>query len=156
VNFVETREQQDVPTQDQVTDCKFTLWPLLRERVLKGSGFLKDSFVLQVFLEYIPFRIGIAGSAASRVLQKFLELYFAWYFSEVTAPSYDVTTVESLKILVRSYLSHLRQHNPNSPQKTSCADEAEEPTVKVNADTCVPRCCSLPAPRGIYRSASTK
>jgi hypothetical protein len=86
-------------------------------------------------LEYIPSRIGIAGSAASHVLQKFLEKYFEWYFSEVRASSYDMTTVEALKILVRSYLSHLQQHNPNAPQnKKYQSVEAEEPRWKVNTN----------------------
>jgi hypothetical protein len=126
----------------------FTLWSLLRECTLKKSGFLKDSYILQVFLEYIPFRIGITGSAASRVLQTFLELYFVWYFSVVMSSSYDMTTVEALKILVRSYLSHLQQHKPNAPQMTFCTDEAEEPARKVNTDMCLSD-VSLLVPRGI-------
>jgi hypothetical protein len=100
--------------------------------VIKILNFFKDSYVYQVFLEYIPSRIGIAGSAASRVLQKFLEMYFVWYFSDVTALSYDITTVEALKILVRSYLSHLQQHNPNAPQnKKYQTVKADEPKRKV-------------------------
>jgi hypothetical protein len=46
-----------------------------------------------------------------------------------------MTTVEALKILVRSYLCHLQQHNPNAPQnKKNKSVEAEEPKRKVNAN----------------------
>ncbi|XP_021913117.1 Hermansky-Pudlak syndrome 3 protein isoform X3 [Zootermopsis nevadensis] len=94
--------------------------------------------ILQVFLEYIPSRIGIAGSAASDVLQKFLEKYFAWYFGDVTAQnlaSCDAPTAEALKILVRSYLSDLRWHDAKtSGKKKLRSGEPEEPRRKLNPD----------------------
>jgi hypothetical protein len=47
-----------------------------------------------------------------------------------------MTTVEALKILVRSYLSHLQQHNPNAPQnKKYQTVKAEEPKRKVTLTT---------------------
>jgi hypothetical protein len=97
-----------------------------------------DYSLSQVFLEYIPSRIGIAGSAASDVLQKFLEKYFAWYFSDITEESplsYDMTTIEALKILVRSYLSDLQRHNLNtSGKKKSQNSECEDSRRKINTN----------------------
>ena len=85
-------------------------------------------------MEYIPSRIGIAGSAASCVLQMFLEKYFIWYFDEIPAQespaSYDMPTVEALKILVRSYLSDLQRFNSASQNKTTHIISAEEPQKK--------------------------
>jgi hypothetical protein len=99
---------------------------------------LKDYFASQVFLEYIPSQIGIAGSAASDVLQKFLEKYFAWYFSHIATQSlasYDLATLEALKILVRSYLSDLQRHNINkSGKKKLQSCEPEEPKRKLNTN----------------------
>jgi hypothetical protein len=94
------------------------------------ASLLKNYFACQVFLEYIPSQIGIAGSAASDVLQKFLEKYFAWYFSRITAESsasYDLATSEALKILVRSYLSDLQRRNLNVSGKKMQNNEPEEP-----------------------------
>ncbi|XP_069678464.1 BLOC-2 complex member HPS3 isoform X2 [Periplaneta americana] len=92
------------------------------------SQYATLQLILQVFLEYIPSRIGIAGSAASHVLQRFLEKYFAWYFNELTPQdspaSYDMATVEALKILVRSYLSDLQRFNLNSSAKIIDSDAA--------------------------------
>lgn len=107
-------------------------------KLCTGLGLLKDCFASQVFLEYIPSRIGIAGSAASDVLQKFLEKYFAWYFGDVTAQnlaSCDAPTAEALKILVRSYLSDLRWHDAKtSGKKKLRSGEPEEPRRKLNPD----------------------
>jgi hypothetical protein len=62
-------------------------------------------------------------------------MYFVWYFSDVTTSLYGMTTAEALKILVRSYLSHLQQHNQNALQnKRYQTVKAEEPKRKVNTN----------------------
>ncbi|XP_054266430.1 uncharacterized protein LOC128988800 [Macrosteles quadrilineatus] len=64
--------------------------------------------VLQIFLSYLPSRVGVAGTAASGVLQGFLEQVL------VNTEKLDVTyppTREALQILMRSYLSDLRVNN---------------------------------------------
>lgn len=102
------------------------------------SKFATLQGILQVFLEYIPSRIGVAGSAASSVLQKLLEQYFAWYFSDMreeNLSSYDVTTVEALKILVRSYLSDLQWHSLSVPRKKRQQNiESQELKTKITSD----------------------
>lgn len=128
--------RENVPSFSELASVLMDSKPAVLADVLAGlvtvSQFATLQQILQVFLDYIPSRIGIAGSAASHVLQKFLEMYFAWYFSDITTSSYDMTTVEALKILVRSYLSHLQQHNPNAPQnKKYRTVKAEEPKRKV-------------------------
>ncbi|XP_063220161.1 BLOC-2 complex member HPS3 [Bacillus rossius redtenbacheri] len=76
--------------------------------VAATEGALTLQQVLQVFLEYLPSRISIAGSATSLVVQDFLERYFLWFYKNLPEPVYDPPTVEALKILVRSYLSNLQ------------------------------------------------
>ncbi|XP_066997400.2 BLOC-2 complex member HPS3 isoform X2 [Anabrus simplex] len=85
----------------------------------EGNMTLRE--ILKVFLEYLPSRIGITGSTASFVLQIFLEKYFAWFFSQPPMP-YDLTTVEALKILVRSYLSDLQLHELNNANRKKVGD----------------------------------
>lgn len=77
--------------------------------------------VLKVFLEYIPSRIGITGSAASLVLQLFLEKYFARYFSGISS-TFDHPTLEALKILVRSYLSNIQRCDVTSSTRKHASD----------------------------------
>ncbi|XP_049805068.1 Hermansky-Pudlak syndrome 3 protein homolog [Schistocerca nitens] len=95
--------------------------------------------VLQVFLEYLPSRIGISGSSASLVLQVFLENHFGHYFELYPdcdfKSVYDLPVIEALKILVRSYLSDLQCYNLASKKNTSdksCTPET--PEVKDSAD----------------------
>ncbi|XP_023724080.1 Hermansky-Pudlak syndrome 3 protein isoform X2 [Cryptotermes secundus] len=128
--------RENVPSFSELASVLMDSKPAVLADVLAGlvtvSQFATLQQILQVFLEYIPSRIGIAGSAASHVLQQFMEMYFVWYFSDVTVSSYDITTVEALKILVRSYLSHLRQQNPNAQQnKKHQTVKADEPRRKV-------------------------
>jgi hypothetical protein len=102
------------------------------------SKFATLQEILQVFLEYIPSRIGIAGSSASSVLQMFLEQYFAWYFGvtgEGNVSLYDATTVEALKILVRSYLSDMQRHNQSMPRKKMQQNiDSEESKRKITSN----------------------
>lgn len=102
-----------------------------------SEAYIKSS-AFQVFLEYIPSRIGIAGSSASSVLQMFLEQYFAWYFGvtgEGNVSLYDATTVEALKILVRSYLSDMQRHNQSMPRKKMQQNiDSEESKRKITSN----------------------
>uniref|UniRef100_A0A1B6LA84 BLOC-2 complex member HPS3 N-terminal domain-containing protein n=1 Tax=Graphocephala atropunctata TaxID=36148 RepID=A0A1B6LA84_9HEMI len=64
--------------------------------------------VLQIFLSYLPSRMGVAGTAASGVLQGFLERVLV---STDHPDTSHPPTKEALQILMRSYLSDLRVNN---------------------------------------------
>ena len=67
---------------------------------------------MQVFLEYLPSRVGRDGHDAAAALQQFLETYLHSYFSKLQDKndiSYDFALIEAFKILVRSYLGKLMQ-----------------------------------------------
>uniref|UniRef100_A0A1B6CI50 BLOC-2 complex member HPS3 N-terminal domain-containing protein n=1 Tax=Clastoptera arizonana TaxID=38151 RepID=A0A1B6CI50_9HEMI len=83
--------------------------PLLLAKILAALVAKKHEMdlqqVLQVFLAYLPSRTGVAGTAASSVLQGFLEQVFVHESQpNVSHPP----TREALQILMRCYLSDLR------------------------------------------------
>ncbi|XP_058797325.1 BLOC-2 complex member HPS3 [Phymastichus coffea] len=68
--------------------------------------------VMQVFLEYLPSRVGRDGHDAAAGLQQFLETYLQSYFDNVQDKNdvtYNDALVEAFTILVRSYLGKLMQ-----------------------------------------------
>ncbi|XP_011496672.1 PREDICTED: uncharacterized protein LOC105361260 [Ceratosolen solmsi marchali] len=68
--------------------------------------------IMQVFLEYLPSRVGRDGHDAAAALQQFLETYLRTYFTKLDDKSdmnYDIALIEAFKILVRSYLGKLMQ-----------------------------------------------
>lgn len=70
--------------------------------------------IMQVFLEYLPSRVGRDGHDAAAALQYFIEIYLRKHFklygiNEKKKGVYDFATVEAFKILVRSYLGRLIQ-----------------------------------------------
>lgn len=76
--------------------------------------------IIQVFLEYLPSRVGRDGHDAAAALQIFIEIYLQNYFHGKSNESctrlndevcYDFAMVEAFKILVRSYLGNLTQTN---------------------------------------------
>ncbi|XP_014211794.1 uncharacterized protein LOC106641787 isoform X2 [Copidosoma floridanum] len=84
---------------------------------------LKLYQVMQVFLEYLPSRVGRDGHDAAAALQQFLETYLHSYFAKLQDKdeiSHDYAVIEALKILVRSYLGKLMQskiYKSNEPLK---------------------------------------
>ncbi|XP_011872332.1 PREDICTED: uncharacterized protein LOC105564517 [Vollenhovia emeryi] len=76
--------------------------------------------IIQVFLEYLPSRVGRDGHNAAATLQVFLEKYLHNYFSSKLLVEWppavnksqirsDFALVEAFKLLVRSYLGKLSQ-----------------------------------------------
>ncbi|KAL1123558.1 hypothetical protein AAG570_002635 [Ranatra chinensis] len=80
--------------------------------------------VLQVFLTYLPSRMGSGSTRVSDVLQIFLENVFICWHAQDPAwkpdPS-DTPTIEALKILMRSYLGDLI----NKPEKHAVQEAFE-------------------------------
>lgn len=86
---------------------------------LSEDGILTLHQVVQVFLEYLPSRVGRDGHDAAAALQLFIETYAENYFntksqdqscsSSNDTSSGDLAIAEALKILVRSYLGNLTQ-----------------------------------------------
>ncbi|XP_012261497.2 uncharacterized protein LOC105689218 [Athalia rosae] len=82
------------------------------------DGILSLHQVIQVFLEYLPSRVGRDGHDAAAALQLFIETYFQNYFGSnshdqsscsTNESSTNFATAEAFKILVRSYLGNLTQ-----------------------------------------------
>lgn len=82
------------------------------------DGILSLHQVMQVFLEYLPSRVGRDGHDAAAALQLFIETYFQNYFDiksqdqssrSSNESTYDFAIAEAFKILVRSYLGNLTQ-----------------------------------------------
>jgi hypothetical protein len=76
--------------------------------------------MFQVFLEYLPSRVGRDGHDAAAALQQFLETYLRSYFVKVEDKSdinYDFALIEAFKILVRSYLGKLMQSKVYKPEQ---------------------------------------
>ncbi|XP_024084800.1 uncharacterized protein LOC106674330 isoform X2 [Cimex lectularius] len=89
---------------------------VLSSLVLK-SCVLNLQDVLQVFLTYLPARMGTGGTLLGKVLQDFLESVFhGWYTinSDWKPDQNEGQDVEGLKILMRSYLSNIVK-----PEKSS-------------------------------------
>lgn len=68
--------------------------------------------MIQIFLAYLPSRVGRDGRLAAGALQLSLETYFSHVYGEGekgTGGETDVAVLEGFKILVRSYLGELAQ-----------------------------------------------
>lgn len=89
-------------------------------QIIEDEGALSLHQIIQVFLEYLPSRVGRDGHNAAATLQVFLEKYLHDYFSSksmIEWPSVvnknqirsDFALVEAFKLLVRSYLGKLTQ-----------------------------------------------
>ncbi|KAK0079205.1 hypothetical protein PV326_008883 [Microctonus aethiopoides] len=66
--------------------------------------------IIQIFLAYLPSRVGRDGLIAASALQLFLETYLQnFYNNEDNTENFAI--VEGLKILVRSYLAELARNN---------------------------------------------
>ncbi|KAJ8683042.1 hypothetical protein QAD02_018834 [Eretmocerus hayati] len=90
---------------------KNTIFALILTRFIEEE-ILTLHQVMQVFLEYLPSRVGRDGHDAAAALQQFLETYLHSYFSsleDTSDISYDFALIEAFKILVRSYLGKLMQ-----------------------------------------------
>ncbi|CAK9819454.1 BLOC-2 complex member HPS3 [Anthophora quadrimaculata] len=87
--------------------------------LIEDDGVLSLHQIIQVFLEYLPSRVGRDGHNAAMTLQVFLEKYLHNYFSTklITDSSMinknqictDFALVEAFKLLVRSYFGKLTQ-----------------------------------------------
>lgn len=87
--------------------------------------------IMQVFLEYLPSRVGRDGHDAAAALQFFIEVYLRKYFknngiSGKKRGSYDFATIEAFKILVRSYLGKLVQTRVYSLKDEEKKKQGEE------------------------------
>ncbi|XP_054001968.1 uncharacterized protein LOC128888833 [Hylaeus anthracinus] len=88
-------------------------------QIVEDDGVLSLHQIIQVFLEYLPSRVGRDGHNAAMALQVFLEKYLHNYVSTklITDSSVinknqirtDFALVEAFKLLVRSYLGKLSQ-----------------------------------------------
>lgn len=88
-------------------------------QIIEDDGVLSLHQIIQVFLEYLPSRVGRDGHNAATTLQVFLEKYLHNYFStkSITDSSAinknqvrsDFALVEAFKLLMRSYLGKLTQ-----------------------------------------------
>ncbi|XP_029162618.1 uncharacterized protein LOC114934141 [Nylanderia fulva] len=89
-------------------------------QIIEDGGALSLHQIIQVFLEYLPSRVGRDGHNAATTLQVFLEKYLHDYFSSKSMTEWplivsknqirsDFALVEAFKLLVRSYLGKLTQ-----------------------------------------------
>ncbi|KAK9302170.1 hypothetical protein QLX08_005767 [Tetragonisca angustula] len=88
-------------------------------QLIEEDGILSLHQIIQVFLEYLPSRVGRDGHNAAMTLQVFLEKYLHNYFStkliidssviNKNQLRTDFALVEAFKLLVRSYLGKLTQ-----------------------------------------------
>lgn len=88
-------------------------------QLIEDDGILSLHQIIQVFLEYLPSRVGRDGHNAAMTLQIFLEKYLHNYFStkliidssviNKNQIRTDFALVEAFKLLVRSYLGKLTQ-----------------------------------------------
>ncbi|KAL6261564.1 hypothetical protein P5V15_006651 [Pogonomyrmex californicus] len=103
-------------------------------QLIEDEGALSLHQIIQVFLEYLPSRVGRDGHNAAATLQIFIEKYLHNYFSSkfmMEWPSTinknqirsDFALVEAFKLLVRSYLGKLTQ---TKVYKTDPKEDHEE------------------------------
>ncbi|KYN42158.1 Hermansky-Pudlak syndrome 3 protein like protein [Trachymyrmex septentrionalis] len=88
-------------------------------QIIEEEGTLSLHQIIQVFLEYLPSRVGRDGHNAATTLQVFLEKYLHNYFSSKFMMEWptvnknqirsDFALIEAFKLLVRSYLGKLTQ-----------------------------------------------
>ncbi|XP_071573021.1 BLOC-2 complex member HPS3 [Temnothorax nylanderi] len=89
-------------------------------QLIEDEGALSLHQIIQVFLEYLPSRVGRDGHNAAATLQVFLEKYLHNYFSSKFMMEWaqpvnknqirsDFALIEAFKLLVRSYLGKLTQ-----------------------------------------------
>ncbi|XP_017893481.1 uncharacterized protein LOC108633046 [Ceratina calcarata] len=88
-------------------------------QIIEDDELLSLHQIIQVFLEYLPSRVGRDGHNAAMTLQVFLERYLHNYFStkliidstviNKNQIRSDFALVEAFKLLVRSYLGKLSQ-----------------------------------------------
>ncbi|XP_024940202.1 uncharacterized protein LOC107267226 isoform X1 [Cephus cinctus] len=116
------KKSRAIPTFSELSGTLVRKKPILFAEILArliAESVLSLQQVLQVFLDYLPSRLGRDGHDASESLQYFLEIHFYIFFEknlELDASCYDVATTEAFKILIRSYLSKLTQ------KKVYCKD----------------------------------
>lgn len=92
-------------------------------QIIEDESALSLHQIIQVFLEYLPSRVGRDGHNAASTLQIFIEKYLHNYFSSKSVtewPNIDkdqvhsnVALVEAFKLLIRSYLGKLTQAKMN-------------------------------------------
>lgn len=97
-------------------------------QIIEDEGTLSLHQIIQVFLEYLPSRVGRDGHNAAATLQAFLEKYLHNYFSSKSMTECaivnknqvraDFALVEAFKLLVRSYLGKLTQTKVYNTEST--------------------------------------
>jgi hypothetical protein len=103
-------------------------------QIIQDEGTLSLHQIIQIFLEYLPSRVGRDGHNAAATLQVFLEKYLHNYFASKSMTEWsmvnknqirsDFALVEAFKLLVRSYLGKLTQTRAYKTE--SKEDESEE------------------------------
>ncbi|XP_012533223.1 Hermansky-Pudlak syndrome 3 protein homolog [Monomorium pharaonis] len=99
---------------------KNTIFADILIQIIEDEGALSLHQIIQVFLEYLPSRVGRDGHNAAATLQVFLEKYLQNYFSSKFMLEWPPTVnknqirsnfalIEAFKLLVRSYLGKLTQ-----------------------------------------------
>lgn len=101
-------------------------------QIIEDEDVLSLHQIIQVFLEYLPSRVGRDGHYAAATLQTFLEKYLHNYFSIKSMTEWpnvnksqvrsDFALVEAFKLLVRSYLGKLTQ---TKVYKIECKEDQE-------------------------------
>ncbi|KYN04246.1 PREDICTED: Hermansky-Pudlak syndrome 3 protein homolog [Cyphomyrmex costatus] len=102
-------------------------------QIIEEESTLSLHQIIQVFLEYLPSRVGRDGHNAAATLQVFLEKYLHNYFSSKFMMEWptinknqirsDFALIEAFKLLVRSYLGKLTQ---TRVYKTDSKEDQEE------------------------------
>lgn len=103
-------------------------------QLIEDEGALSLHQIIQVFLEYLPSRVGRDGYNVAATLQVFLEKYLHNYLSSKSMTEWppivnknqirsDFALVEAFKLLVRSYLGKLTQ---TRVYKTETKENQEE------------------------------
>ncbi|XP_012059658.1 PREDICTED: Hermansky-Pudlak syndrome 3 protein [Atta cephalotes] len=102
-------------------------------QIIEEEDTLSLHQIIQVFLEYLPSRVGRDGHNAATTLQVFLEKYLHNYFSSKFMMEWptvnknqirsDFALIEAFKLLVRSYLGKLTQ---TRVYKTDPKEDQEE------------------------------
>ncbi|XP_046420236.1 Hermansky-Pudlak syndrome 3 protein [Neodiprion fabricii] len=115
------KRSRAVPTFSEFSGILMQLKTRIFAEVLTqliDDGILTLHQVVQVFLEYLPSRVGRDGHDAAAALQLFIETYFQCFYGDkslersccsITETANDFAIAEAFRILVRSYLGNLTQ-----------------------------------------------
>ncbi|XP_074101401.1 uncharacterized protein LOC141528987 [Cotesia typhae] len=88
---------------------KLRVFAQVLSKIIERGAVTLDQMI-QIFLGYLPSRVGRDGRIAGNALQLCLETYLQSYYENFQCEKIDLAIVEAFKILVRSYLAELTQN----------------------------------------------